>query len=399
MAGSSERPRRTKVLVATASVGAGHNSAARAIAAALGTAAGEVDVQYLDVLTLTPWAFRAYYAGMYAFVVTTLPRAYGLGYWITNRPHRPGRSLGERRRLWTERRAMKRVSAHLQAEAPDLIVHTHFLTPPLVGQLMDRGKLRTRQMVVLTDNKAHRFWYSENVERWFIPADQCIEALRRWGIDRETITVSGIPVHPKWTRPIDRARVLADWNLPAGKRIVVLAGGAEFTCAPIPRIACHIADTCDETCVVVLGGHNKKLLARLAPLAAARPGRLVVVSFTDRVNELVAVSSLVVTKAGGVTTAECLAKGTAMVLLKPVPGQEAHNARYLQRQGAAVIIPRGGHVAAAVRGLLSNPAELAALADNSARLYRPGTETIVSAVCDALGVGPTCCSSSSPVSS
>lgn len=385
--------------MATASVGAGHNSAAHAIVAALGEADPGVRVEYLDVLTLTPWAFRAYYAGLYALVVTKLPWGYGLGYWFTNRPHRPTRSLTERRRLWTERRAMRRLADALLADPPDLIVHTHFLAPPVVARLMARHGLPTRQMVVLTDNDAHRFWYSEGVERWFVPAEHCAEALGLWGIDPAAVTVSGIPVHPKWTRPLETARVRADWNLPPDRRIVLLAGGAEFTCAPIPRIACHIADTCDETCVVVLGGHNKKLLARLAPLAAARPGRLVVVSFTDRVNELVAVSSLVVTKAGGVTTAECLAKGTAMVLLKPVPGQEAHNARYLQRQGAAVIIPRGGHVAAAVRGLLSNPAELAALADNSARLYRPGTETIVSAVCDALGVGPTCCSSSSPVSS
>ena len=385
MTGRPQTARRGRVLVATASVGAGHNSAARAIVAAVETAAPDVEVEYLDVLALSPWMFRAYYAGVYAFAVTKLPRGYGLGYWVTNRPHRPGRGVMERRRLWTERLAMSRLARKLRADPPDLVVHTHFLAPPLVGRMMTRGQLPdTRQMVVLTDNHAHRFWYSRNVDRWFVPGDHCIEGLIRWGIDPETITPGGIPVHPKWTRPIDRARVLADWNLPADKQIVLLSGGTEFTCAPVEKIACRIADTCDRACVVVLAGRNKKLLGRLTPLAAERPGRLISVSFTDRVNELVDVCSLMVTKAGGITTAECLAKGTPMLLLKPVPGQEARNARYFQDQGAAVIVRRAGRVAEVVRRLLADSAELQALAENAARLYRPGTETIVAAICEAL---------------
>jgi len=374
--------------VATASVGAGHNSAARAIVDALGIASPGVAVEYLDVLTLAPRVFRAYYAGGYALAVTALPRAYGLGYWATNRPHRPGRRLMERLRLWAERRAMRRLSGRLLAEPPDLIVHTHFLAPPVVDRLIGRRRLPTRQMVVLTDNDAHRFWYAERVERWFVPSEHCVDGLRRWGIDSGNITVSGFPVHPKWTRPLDRARVLADWNLPADRRIVLLAGGADFTCAPVEKIARQIADTAERACVVVLAGRNKKLLGRLAPLAAARPGRLVGVSFTDRVNELVDVCSLMVAKAGGATTAECLAKATPMVLLKPVPGQEARNARYFQGRGAAIIVRRTGQVADVVGRLLADPAELSALADNAAALYRPGTETIVSAICDALDAGP-----------
>ena len=386
MAPQAPTSRPLRVLVATASVGAGHNSAARAIIAGLADRAPGLAVEYLDVLTDAPWLFRAYYAGGYAFGVTKVPRAYGLAYWITNHPHRPGRSLAERWRLWHERRALEPLLARLAADPPDLVLSTHFLLPPLFGRLIARRKIPTRQMVVLTDNEAHRFWYAENVQRWFLPADHCARTLRTWGIDDGTITVSGIPVHPKWTARVDPQRVRADWNLPPDKRIVLLAGGAQFTCAPIETLACRIADTCEEACVVVLGGNNKKLLGRLAPLAAARPGRLVPVSFTDRAHELVSACSLMVTKAGGITTAECLARGTPIVLLKPVPGQEAANARHFQRHGAAVIVPRARDTADVVRRLLSDPVELQALADNAAGLYRPATQTIVEAVCETLGI-------------
>ena len=154
------------------------------------------------------------------------------------------------------------------------------------------------------------------------------QTLRRWGVHERHITVSGIPIHPKWARPLDRRKILRDWRLPADRKIVLLAGGTEFTCGPVVRIARHIAEVCPQAYVVVLAGRSKKLLAELAasPLA---PGRLVGVGFTDRVHELVEACSLMVTKPGGVTTAECLAKGTPMVLMNPVAGQEGGNAEYL----------------------------------------------------------------------
>ena len=77
---------RPRVLVVTASVGVGHNSAARAIIAALSEVSGDIEVQYLDVLTETPWLFRAYYAGGYALAVSWFQFFYGLGYRFTTVP-------------------------------------------------------------------------------------------------------------------------------------------------------------------------------------------------------------------------------------------------------------------------------------------------------------------------
>ena len=124
MSQNTETSRRPRVMVVTASVGAGHNSAARAIVAVLTARAPQVDVEYVDVLTQAPWAFRAYYAGVYALAVTRAPWAYGLGYAMTNRPHRPGRGLMERRRLWTERWALKRFAARLLDDPPTATVPT-----------------------------------------------------------------------------------------------------------------------------------------------------------------------------------------------------------------------------------------------------------------------------------
>jgi len=284
---------------------------------------------------------------------------------------------------------MHRLIAFVRELRPNLIVNTHFLAPQVIGHMIRSGQADTRQFVVVTDNEVHRWWYCQNVARYFAPAPFSAEALRRFGIPDGSITVSGMAVHPKWTAPLDRRKVLADWSLPADRPIVLLSGGTEFVCGPVVRIARGILSTCPLVQLVVLAGRNKKLLARLGRLRGAG-GRLTPLGFTDRLHELSEVAHLMVTKAGGMTTAECLARGTPMILLHPVPGQERGNAEYFAREGAAVIVRRARDVAEEVRRLLESPRELERMADNCRRLHRPATETIVEAIRRAV-------SSSAPV--
>jgi len=375
-----------KVLIASASVGAGHNAAARAIAAGLADAAPGVSVAMIDGMALAPRWYRAYYAGGFALAMSRFPRLYGLGYRLSDRPHKPRRGLGERLRLWQERATLRALRRRILDERPDLIVHTHFLAPPLVARLVRKGLLDARQMVVVTDVAVHRFWYSEGVERWFVPAPPSAEAFARWGIEAERVAVSGIPIHPKWDATPDRQKILHDWRLKEDRRIVLLAGGAEFTCGPVVPIAREIVASCPDACVVVLAGRNKDLLAELAVLPEAAVGRIVGVAFTDRVHELVGVSSLMVTKSGGITTSECLARGVPMVLTDPVPGQEGGNAAYFEAQGAAVVARGVEEIIAQVKRLLLDERALTRLGEQARALYRPGRQTVVSAVCEALGL-------------
>jgi len=292
----------------------------------------------------------------------------------------------ERRRLWHERRAMKRFRKHmLQAPAPDLVVHTHFLAPPILSHMAENGLFGAPQFVAVTDHDPHRFWHARRIKHWFLPSDTGLDKLVRWGIDRDTITVSGMPIHPKWLQEPDRDKVLSDWRLPRDKKVVVLSGGTDFTCGPVVKIARRILELCPEISLVVLGGRNKKLLARLGKLGA-KMDRLFPVSFTDRIHELVWVSSLMVTKAGGITTAECIAAGTPMILPNPVPGQEADNAKYFQSKGAAVVTRSYRAVPGEVRKLLDDPEALDNMRASAGKLLLPGTAAVVEAIRKELGI-------------
>jgi processive 1,2-diacylglycerol beta-glucosyltransferase len=373
-----------KILIASASVGAGHNQAAKAVAEALRPALPGAAIEVVDMLTFATWCFRAYYAGGYAAMVTRFPRIYGLGYFLNDRPQGRRRGVFERMRLLNERIFLRRFARYVRRTRPDIIINTHFLGPPLIARMIRRGQYTGPQVVVVTDVFMHRYWLSENVEHWFIPAEPPAERLRKWGIEPDRITVSGMPIHPKWTEPLDRRKILADWNLPADRPIILLAGGAEFTCGPIVRIAREIVARRREAFVAVLAGRNKDLLGQIAQTPEA--GRSIVgIPFTDRVHELVAACTLMATKAGGLSTAECLAKGTPMVLLKPVPGQEAGNARHFASRGAAIVARKDNQVAGIVASLLADREALARMAAAARELYRPGAQTIAQAVREMLG--------------
>lgn len=373
-------PRR--LLVISASVGAGHNAAAKAVVARIKEIAPGVQVDLLDAISLAPRLFRGGYAGGFALSMSRFPTIYGLGYRLTNRPQTPRHSRAERVRLAVERRALKRLAQWLIDARPELIVHTHFLAPPVVAWLNRTHALAARQFVVVTDREMHRYWYCQGVEHWFVPCRQAAATLGRWAIPSARITVSGIPTHPKWAAPVDRAKALSDWRLPSDKKIVLVSGGTDFTCGPIVKIARSIVAASDDSYVVVLAGRNKKLLGRICKLPEA-PSRLTAIGFTDRLHELTAVCSVMVTKPGGVTTAECLARGVAMVLLKPVPGHEAGNARQLAEAGAAIITTGTKDLAAQVARLLADDQTRARIAGCAAKLHRPASDTVARAICGA----------------
>jgi processive 1,2-diacylglycerol beta-glucosyltransferase len=376
MSFSTNKP---SVVFVSASVGAGHVQAARALLAGLAEADPQIDAQVVNALDFVDPHFRAYYEGGFELGVSHVPRLYGLSYRLLDRPTGPRRTLGERVRLGMERSALRRLLAWLERRQPVLAVGTHYLAMPAIARLIDRGARRIHTRMVVTDNEIHRWWYSERIGRYFVPNEDCRDKLHRYGIDPGRITISGIPVHPKWHMPLDEQAIRAAWRLPADRPTVLISGGVEYTVGRIGWLAQQIAERVGDVSVVVLTGANKALYADVQALPAARGPRPRVraQSFTDRIHELVSVSDVVVTKPGGLITTECLTKGAAMVLMKPVPGQEAANARLLSAAGAARVAQTGQEVLEHLTDLLKKPAELRRLRENAARLARHGTSIIV----------------------
>jgi processive 1,2-diacylglycerol beta-glucosyltransferase len=90
-----------------------------------------------------------------------------------------------------------------------------------------------------------------------------------------------------------------------------------------------------------------------------------------------AVADVVVSKPGGLTTSETLARGAAMAVVNPIPGQESRNSDFLLENGAAVKINNLSTLTYKMNQLLGDPARLAALKQNARRLGRPQAAFLV----------------------
>jgi processive 1,2-diacylglycerol beta-glucosyltransferase len=358
-----------KILVLSASVGAGHMRAAQAVELALREVAPDAMVKNLDVLTLTNTAFRKIYGEAYLDFVNKAPHVLGFFYDLMDRPRRADSKRDLLRRT-VEKINLSKLCDILQCDEWDAIVNTHFLPAEIISMLRKKRKIHTPHMTVTTDFETHRLWINQPCDRYTTATDEGAAYLAHWGVPRETIDVTGIPIHPAFAKSHDRAMCLKKHGLVGDRPIVLqLAGG--FGVGPIQRIFESILSLEQPLEVVVVAGKNEKVRKQLAAIKPPKQHRVKVIGFTTDMHELMTAADLVVTKPGGLTSSEVLACGAAMAIVNPIPGQETRNSDYLLESGAAIKINNLGTLGFRLSKLLAMPEELARLKQNARRIAKP----------------------------
>ncbi len=358
-----------RVLVLSASVGAGHLRAAQAVELALRQLDPSAVVKNLDVLELTNAAFRRVYGRAYLDLVNKAPHVLGYFYDLLDRPTSP-RHKGDKLRLAVEKLNMMRFLKFLKAEQWDIIVNTHFLPAELIASLRTKGQLNTPHFTVTTDFETHRLWVNQPCDHYFTATDEGAAYLQHWGVPDGDVTVTGIPIHPVFSQPKDRGACLQRQGLVGDRPIVLqLAGG--FGVGPIEGIFHSLAVIEVPLEIVVVTGRNEEAKAQLERASVPERHRVKVLGFTDQIDELMAVADIVVSKPGGLTTSEVLARGAAMAVINPIPGQESRNSDFLLENGAAIKINNIATLAHKLAPLLREPSRLARLKENARRIGKP----------------------------
>ncbi len=358
-----------KVLIVSASAGAGHVRAGEALEKAFRAANAAREITRLDILVDTNWAIRRFYSKGYASLVNRFPNAWS---WVYDHTDVVGRGHGWRMGL--ERLNFCRFVRRVEALRPDLIVSTHFMPPEIVSWMKEKRGFTCPQAVVVTDLDVHAMWLSRRCDHYFVSLDESREYLAALGVPRENITVSGIPTDPLFTEKKHRAAVAAKHGLdPDLTTILISAGG--FGLGPVERIVRSLLALRHPAQVIAVCGTSEKLKARMDALAATASAghhvRMKVVGFTREMDELMTASDLLVGKPGGLTMSEALIKGLVFVIVNPIPGQESRNTDHLLEEGAALKCNNLPALAWKIDRLLDDPARMAEMKENVRRLARP----------------------------
>jgi processive 1,2-diacylglycerol beta-glucosyltransferase len=359
--------RPVKIVILSASSGSGHTRAGEALEAVAKDFPGIASVKHIDVLEYASSLFGVLYSDMYEQMVKKTPSLWGWWYDKSDTPWK-----GEHFRVAIERFQMQPLIECLQAEDPDITICTHFLASDIVSYMLQKELLATRHAVVVTDLHVHALWLCHQFERYFVPADESAYYLRQLGIPDDRISVTGIPVHPMFSQPMDREALRKKHDIDPSLPVVLLSAGTfgmESSLVAV-RALLHMEQPAQ---IVALCGKNDDLLSEVTKLIEEAPAHLKfkVLPYTSDMHEWMALSNLFIGKPGGLTISEAMASHLPMILLNPIPGQEEINASIMFELGVAVIPTDVITLPYKVDELLGDPKRLAGMRDRLKQLAQP----------------------------
>ncbi|MEO8434912.1 MAG: glycosyltransferase [Pyrinomonadaceae bacterium] len=358
-----------KVLLLSASAGAGHVRAAQALEKAFNDEGAAQEVRHVDTLQFTNKVFRHLYSRAYIDLVNNMPEVTGLFYDKFDTPWK-----NERRRLALDKLNTRPFVKLLREYQPDLIVCTHFLPAEIVSWLKAKERIASRQAIIVTDFDVHAMWLCHHYERYFVAIDEARAYLEALGIPKEKITVSGIPIDPVFALSKDKRQMRIKHGLiPDRTTILVSAGGAGV--GAMDHLVASLLPIQHPVQVIAICGRNADLKKRLTKLASRiKPDANVTVKpfgYTQEMDELMTASDLVLGKPGGLTTSEALAKGLVFVIVNPIPGQEERNSDHLLEAAAAIRCNNLPILAYKLDRLLTDPARFATMQANVKEMAKP----------------------------
>lgn len=241
---------------------------------------------------------------------------------------------------------------------PDVVACTQAFPCGMIADLKTRNELiKTKLFGILTDYYPHSYWVYPTIDYFIVPSEQSKQRLQENGIQSDKIKVMGIPIDPKFNDKIDSKLVKLSLGLDLKKPTVLIMGGGQGY-GPIKDIVLNLDSLGLDFQAVVVCGINARLFRWLNSSRRKFSKKIVPLQFVENVNELMEISDLIVTKPGGLTTAEALSKGLPMIVINPIPGQEAKNSQFLTAIGAAQEVDDISLVGPKLSEILNNPAKL-----------------------------------------
>ncbi len=354
-------------MIIYADSGAGHRRAAEALYQVAGKTFPDAEIRLFDILEYTTAVFRKTYPRTYLLMVNHCPWLWGLFYHSLD--YRVSDRVARRFRRVTNAKHCQAFEQYILAEQPDLVLTTHFLPNEVITHLKRKHGFKTFLATCITDYYPHEFWRDDGVDIYFTPHEDLTPTLLEMGIPAGAIYPSGIPIDPVFRAALDRNAIRQKLNLTDMPTVLVASGG--FGVGPVEELVTEIEQVERSLQVLVICGKNDDLKEKLTAATIASRHRFAIFGFVNNMHELMSVSDVMISKSGGLTSTEAMAKGLPLIVLYPIPGQESGNCEFLSRHGAGLEVANPRQAREALEHLFEHPHELLQIRDNMSRLGRP----------------------------
>ena len=357
-----------KILIFYASYGGGHLSAANSIKDCLVSNYENIDVELIDCMKYINKPIEKITTTAYNEMAKKAPWAWGKIYSDSQK--------GPLAHITTRSNQVFAIKLLrlLREKKPDLIISTHPFGSQMCSYLKRKGKITSKIATILTDFAPHDQWLvgSDYTDYFFVAHNKMKEYLISKNIPENKIFATGIPISNKFLETFNTSKILSSLGLKENLKTVLFFAGGKFGLGKSRTLEIFntLVNDFNNIQVIAISGKNKKMYEEFNQIVkiANKTNFIKVFEFVNNVPELMAVSDVVITKPGGLTTTESLVSGLPMIIINPIPGQEEENAQFLEHSNVGIWLKKQMNITETISNFLSDKEKLKQMKENTNKI-------------------------------
>ncbi len=366
------RDRTPKILIISSDTGGGHRSAAAAIVAGV-QKFFKRDSYAVRVVRAIEESHGVTEKGvrLYNWVLCHRQHWMKYLYWVINR-------VRPETREFFYRRCFKYVNELFEKWCPHVVVSVHPMTQHFFARILKELGLAERiPLVTVVTDPCYGFWRGwacDDVRLYLVASEEARQQLIDYGVAPERIKVSGMPVHPKFELPDERAAQAARSALGLDpEKFTVFVNAGWVGGGNIPEIFRELVRGDLDVQAIFLAGRNEELRAEAEQIATHANFPVRVIGYSEHVEQLMQAANVMISKLGGLTTFEAFACRVPIIAdatTAPMP-QESGAATLISKRGAGVLLKRARDIVPTVRRMCDDARYYAALRASAAAVAIP----------------------------
>ncbi|MDY4813622.1 MAG: glycosyltransferase [Ruminococcus sp.] len=359
-----------KVLILLTDTGGGHHRASLALKDTIEKDPNN-EVMIEDALMYSSKFIHFVVTRLYMFFATKTPKLYGKIYNSADKVSIIDKAVHGIASFYS-----RKLSRLITQFKPDCIISCHAFCSEMVSNIKKKGKSDALLFNIITDYAAHAAYINDNVDAYIVANDDMVQQLReQYGVDGTIIYPLGIPIYETFYRKEDPTVMREKLGLNPYKKTVLMMAGS-FGVANILDIYKNLNKNPGGYQLVVVTGKNENLFSEFQTIVKngfipSKKGNNIKVKiptklcyFVDNIEDYMSAGDVIVTKPGGLTVSESMAKEIPMAIFRSYDGQEKDNAEYLQRHNLAIILKEGKEGAKQLNALISDDNALETMRNN-----------------------------------
>lgn len=265
---------------------------------------------------------------------------------------------------------------------PDIIIGTHSYACMVMTYLHEKGYVSCPTIGIITDFTVHPFWESTDLDYYVTASELLNTQMVRKGISKDKIMPWGIPIKSKFSTKISQKSAREQLGVKDKKTILVMMGSMGF--GNVADKLKSIDGMAGDFQIMCVCGNNDKMKKELDREYWKKD--VYTYGFVDNVELMMDAAECIITKPGGLTSSEALAKQLPIILMNPIPGQEDRNMEFLVNNGAAVMVTDTFPLEEAVECVMNNEWRMDLLKKSVAHIGKPdSTKQLGDFVCKLVG--------------